>query len=395
MHCSEKTYLVVGAGFSGATLARELVTKLDCRVVVLEERAHLAGNCHTERDRTTGVMVHVFGPHIFHTGREDVWNYVNRFGTFVPFVNRVKASNSFGLFSFPINLHTINQFFSKRFSPKEARAFVASLGDRTIGEPQNFEEQALKYVGRELYDAFFYHYTRKQWGCEPRELPASILKRLPVRFNYNDHYYHDPFQGIPELGYSAVIERMLDHPHITVQTSVSYSTDLDKGFDHCFYTGLLDAYFGFKLGRLSYRTVTFERIESEGDYQGNAVINYTDASQPFTRVHEHKHLAPWESHERTIAFREFSKETRVGDLPYYPKRLAADKTLLRKYRELAKNLSATSFLGRLGTYRYLDMDTVIGEALDFAATFAESVRRGRRCPVFPSRGGGEGVSVES
>jgi UDP-galactopyranose mutase len=188
---------------------------------------------------------------------------------------------------------------------------------------------------------------------------------------------------------------MLDHPHITVQTSVSYSTDLDKGFDHCFYTGLLDAYFGFKLGRLSYRTVTFERIESEGDYQGNAVINYTDASQPFTRVHEHKHLAPWESHERTIAFREFSKETRVGDLPYYPKRLAADKTLLRKYRELAKNLSATSFLGRLGTYRYLDMDTVIGEALDFAATFAESVRRGRRCRVFPSRGGGEGVSVES
>ncbi|HEY5811839.1 MAG TPA: UDP-galactopyranose mutase, partial [Terrimicrobiaceae bacterium] len=350
---------------------------------------------HTERDRATGVMVHVFGPHIFHTDREDVWNYVNRFGTFVPFVNRVKASNSFGLFSFPINLHTINQFFGKRFSPKEARTFIGSLGDRTIGEPQNFEEQALKYVGRELYDAFFYHYTTKQWGCEPRELPASILKRLPVRFNYNDNYYHDAFQGIPEQGYSTVIERMLDDPHITVQTSVSYSADLEKGFDHCFYTGLLDAYFGFKLGRLSYRTVTFERIESEGDYQGNAVINYTDASQPFTRVHEHKHLAPWESHERTIAFREFSKETGAGDLPYYPKRLAADKTLLRKYRELAKGLSATSFLGRLGTYRYLDMDTVIGEALDFAATFAESVRRGRRCPVFPSRGGGEGVRVES
>lgn len=385
MPSSKKSYLVAGAGFSGAVVARELVTQLDCRVVVLEEKPHIGGNCHTERDRATGVMIHVFGPHIFHTDREDVWRYVNRFGNFMPFVNRVKASISRGIFSLPINLHTINQFFGKRFSPKEARAFIASLGDRTIGEPRNFEEQALKFVGRELYEAFFYGYTVKQWGCEPRDLPASILKRLPVRFNYDDNYYSSPLQGIPENGYSAVIANILDHPRISVQTSTRYTPGMEREFDHGFYTGPLDAYFGFGLGRLSYRTVTFERLEADGDYQGNAVINYTERDVPFTRIHEHKHFAPWETHQRTVAFKEFSKETGVDDHPYYPKRFAADKPLLRQYRELAEALSGISFLGRLGTYRYLDMHKVIGEALDFSTSFAQSVCDGRRPPVFPNQ----------
>jgi UDP-galactopyranose mutase len=361
-----KHYLIIGAGFSGATLARELVEGLGCRVTVVEERSHVAGNCHSQRDASTGVMVHVYGPHIFHTDREDVWNYVNRFEKFQPFVNRIKASNSRGVFALPINLHTINQFFNKRLNPDEARAFLHSLGDRSTGEPANFEEQALKFVGRELYEAFFYGYTLKQWGCEPRELPASILKRLPIRFNYDDNYYNSIFQGIPTNGYTALVEKMLDHPLIEVRLSTRFDRDMQYGYDHTFYTGPLDGYFGYSSGRLGYRTVTFERIEAEGDYQGCALINYSDVSEAFTRIHEHKYFAPWETHARTVAFKEFSKETAAGDIPYYPKRLTADLAVLNEYQQKAKELKAVSFLGRLGTYRYLDMHQVIGEALDFS-----------------------------
>jgi UDP-galactopyranose mutase len=362
-------FLIVGAGFSGATVARQLVEALDCRVTILEERPHLAGNCHSQRDASTGVMVHVYGPHIFHTNRQDVWDYVNRFEPFQPFVNRVKASLSRGVFSLPINLHTINQFFQKRFNPSEARAFIDSLADHSILEPQNFEDQALRFVGRDLYEAFFYGYTLKQWGCEPRLLPASILKRLPVRFDYNDNYYSDRFQGIPANGYTAVVEKMLDHPSIEVALNTTFERSLEKGFDHVFYTGPIDRFFDFSEGRLGYRTVSFERIEAEGDYQGTAVINYPEPGVPFTRVHEHKHFAPWESHELTIAFREFSKETEPSEIPYYPKRLPADLVDLEKYQAMARQLSNVSFLGRLATYRYMDMDTVIGEALDFSQAF--------------------------
>ena len=379
-------FLVVGAGFSGAVLARELVTRLDAHAVVLDAKAHVAGNCHTERDAATGVMVHVHGPHIFNTDNERVWSYVQRFGVFRSYINRVKASTTRGVFVMPINLHTINQFFGRNFDPREARAFLASLGDSTIGEPQNFEEQALKFLGRELYETFFYGYTRKQWGCEPRELPASILKRLPVRFNYDDTYYARKFQGIPEDGYTAVIERILAHPAIAVRLNTSYRRGADdEGFDRVFFTGPLDAFFAFAEGRLGYRTVTFERIEAEGDYQGNAVLNYPDLSVPWTRIHEHKHFAPWETHARTVAFREYSRETAPDDLPYYPKRLTADKELLRRYRALAAKASGVSFLGRLATYRYMDMETVIGEALEFADTLVACLAGRAPLPSFPNR----------
>src|SRR5471030_3253254 len=203
-----ENYLVVGAGFSGAVLARELVERLGCRVTVIDSRSHVAGNCHTERDAATGVMIHKYGPHIFNTNRPHVWEYVHRFGVLRPFVNRVKASTSRGIFSLPINLHTINQYFGKRLNPTEARAFLESLGDKTIGEPRNFEEQALKFLGRELYETFFHGYTKKQWGCEPRELSASILKRLPVRFNYDEGYYTDSWQGMPVEGYTPLFQRL-------------------------------------------------------------------------------------------------------------------------------------------------------------------------------------------
>ncbi len=378
-------YLVVGAGFSGAVLARELVERLDCGVVVLDERPHIAGNCHTQRDAISGVMLHCYGPHIFHTNREEVWNYVNRFDRFQPFINRIKAVTDRGVFSLPINLHTINQFFGKQFTPEQARAFLESLGDKSIGEPQNFEEQALKFLGRELYEAFFHGYTVKQWGCDPKELPASILKRLPVRFNYDDNYYNHRYQGIPENGYSAVISKILEHPRIEVRLCTRFERGMERDYRHTFYTGPLDAYFGFCEGRLGYRTVTFERVDAEGDYQGAALLNYPGLDHPYTRVTEHKHFAPWETHARTVAFREFSKETGPADVPYYPKRLAADKILLARYRQLAQAQGKVSFLGRLATYRYLDMEVVIAEALELAATFATATLAGESPPVFPNQ----------
>ena len=383
---SRPRFGIVGAGFSGAVLARSLVEKLDCRVTILEERSHIAGNCHTERDASTGVMIHQYGPHIFNTSQRHVWEYANRFGTFRPWVNRVKAVTARGVFSLPVNLHTINQFFGKTFNPSEARAFIESLGDKSIGEPRNFEEQALKFLGRALYETFFYGYTRKQWGCEPRELSASILKRLPVRFNYDDNYYNSTWQGIPEEGYTAVVAKILDHPDIEVQLNTRFDPQADRAWDHLFFTGPLDAYFGYRLGRLGYRTVTFERGEAEGDFQGNAVLNYCDLEVPFTRVHEHKHFTPWEEHEKTTYFREYSKETEPGDVPYYPKRLEPDKQLLQAYRELARQERGISFLGRLATYRYMDMEKVIGEALAFGEAFALAFGEGsQNIPVFPNQ----------
>lgn len=379
---AKSKYLIVGAGLAGSVLARELVENTDCEVTILEERSHIAGNCHTERDERSGVMVHTYGPHIFNTDRLDVWEYVHRFSTLGPFVNRVKAQIDRGIFSLPVNLHTINQFFGKTFNPVEARAFIESLGDKSIGEPANFEEQALKFLGRELYEAFFYGYTKKQWGCEPAELPASILKRLPVRFSYDDNYYNTTYQGIPREGYSEMARKILDHKRISVRLGERFEPTDRQRFDHVFYTGPLDAFFDFRLGRLGYRTVTFARIDAIGDYQGNALMNYPGMTAAHTRIHEHKHFAPWEEHEKTVAFREYSKETAPGDIPYYPKRLTSDLSLLSKYTKLALKEKNASFLGRLATYRYLNMDQVIGESLDFARSFLRSTKASSRPPAF-------------
>jgi UDP-galactopyranose mutase len=362
----KKHLAIIGAGFSGAVLARELVESGQYTVEIFEERPHVAGNCHTVRDRDTGVMVHEYGPHIFHTSREDVWAYVNRYATFGPYVNRVKAVTNRGMFTLPINLLTINQFFGKTFSPAEARAFVATLGDTSIKEPQNLEEQARKLLGKDLYHAFFRGYTKKQWGVDPTELPAHILQRLPIRFNYDDNYYNSRFQGIPLEGYTAIVEKILDHPDIEVHLSQRFSRDDRRDFAHVFYSGPMDAYFGFSLGRLQYRTLSFERVTSDGDYQGNAVINYCEETVPYTRIAEHKHFTPWESHEKTVCFREYSKLARPGDVPYYPLRLTGDKLLLEQYIGLAEAEAGVTFIGRLGTYRYLDMHQVIGEALDLS-----------------------------
>lgn len=356
-------FCIVGAGFSGAIIARHL-SEAGHKVLLLDERAHIAGNCHTERDKATGVMVHRYGPHIFHTADQRAWDYIRQFGTFQPYINRVKAISKGHIYTLPVNLLTINQFFNATMSPKEARAFIEAKADKSIKDPKNFEEQALSMIGPELYKAFFYGYTKKQWGLEPTELPASILKRLPLRFNYDDNYFNHPYQGMPEEGYSSIVENILNSPNIEVRLDTKFE-DVSEKFRHVFYTGPIDRYFDFKLGRLGYRTLDFERIESDGDYQGAAVINYCDQEVPFTRISEHKHFAPWEAQslEKTVSFREYSRLAEPNDVPYYPIRLANEKTMLDNYIALARSTQSVSFLGRLGTYRYLDMDVTISEAL--------------------------------
>ena len=355
---------IAGAGFAGAVLARELAESGKYAVEVFDERSHVAGNCHTSRDPATGIMLHHYGPHIFNTSREDVWKYVNRYSAFGAYTNRVKAITARGVFSMPMNLLTINQFFGEVMNPQQAKEFLARVGDSSITEPRNFEEQALRFLGRELYENFFYGYTKKQWGVEPRELPAAILQRLPVRFNYDDNYYQQRYQGIPMEGYTAIVEKILDHPAIKVHVGHRLKPS-DRGqFEHVFWSGPLDAYFDHELGRLQYRSLVFERFDATGDYQGNAVINYCQESVPWTRIAEHKHFTPWEQHDNTICYREYSKLAGEKDVPYYPLRLQGDKSMLQQYMSLAEKTKNVTFIGRLGTYRYLDMHVVIGESLD-------------------------------
>lgn len=373
--------LLVGAGLSGAVIGRHLA-EAGHEVSIVDSRPHVGGNCHTERDAETGVMVHVYGPHIFHTDDAEVWDYVNRFQVFRPYKNRVKTTSGGRVYSLPVNLHTINQFYGQTLRPDEARAFLEERADKSIEEPRTFEEQALRFVGPDLYEAFFKGYTQKQWGCSPTALPASILKRLPVRFNYDDDYFFHRFQGMPETGYTAMVEAILDHPRIAVALNRVFTRDEAAGWDHVFYSGPLDGWFDYELGRLGYRTLDFDRFTGSGDYQGCAVMNYGDVEVPYTRITEHKHFAPWESHERTVCYREFSRACGPDDIPYYPIRLVEEKALLADYVARAQALSGVTFVGRLGTYRYLDMDVTIREALDTARLFLDCQRDGRAMPAF-------------
>ncbi len=352
---------IVGAGFSGAVIARELA-EAGHRVDVFDSRPHVAGNCHTER-QDDDVMVHVYGPHIFHTAHEHVWQYMNRFGTMMPYNHKVKATTQGKVFSLPVNLLTINQFFGKTFTPAEAEAFITSIGDQSITDPQSFRDQGLRFVGPELYAAFFDGYTRKQWGVDPVELPASILARLPVRFNSDDSYFNHPYQAIPRDGYTPIVANILDHPGITVTLGVVKSCADLAGADHVVWSGPIDAYFGFEHGRLGYRTLDFERQVHDGDFQGCAVMNYGDPDVPYTRITEHKHFAPWETHQKTVTYHEYSRLADPNDVPYYPIRLVKEKGQLQQYVHEVGKLSNITFVGRLGTYRYLDMDVTIHEAL--------------------------------
>lgn len=360
---------MAGAGFSCAVIARELA-EAGHTVTVYDRRNHVGGNCHTERDEQTGVMLHVYGPHIFHTDDTEVWDYVSRFARFMPYVNRVKATVGVNtdagakVFSLPVNLLTINQFYGKNLRPAEAQAFIRSQADTSITSPQSFEEQALAFVGRDLYKTFFKGYTEKQWGCSPTQLPASILQRLPLRFNYDDNYFSHAYQGMPEQGYTQLISNILDHERIALKLACELTREMATGFDHVFYSGPLDGYFNYDSGRLAYRTLDFETFRAEGDYQGCAVMNYCDADVPYTRISEHKHFSPWESHDHTVCYREYSRHCEIDDIPYYPLHQLDGMALLEDYRARADAEDNVSFVGRLGTYRYMDMDASIRAALD-------------------------------
>lgn len=378
---NSKNILIVGAGFSGVVIARQLAEQ-GHHIRIIDQRDHIGGNSYDARDPQTDVMVHVYGPHIFHTDNETVWNYVTQHAEMMPYVNRVKATVNGQVFSLPINLHTINQFFAKTCSPDEARALIAEKGDSSIQEPKTFEEQALRFIGKELYEAFFKGYTIKQWGMEPSQLPASILKRLPVRFNYDDNYFNHRFQGMPKLGYTKMIESIANHENITIELQQSFNAEEREQYDHVFYSGPLDAFYSYQYGRLGYRTLDFEKFTWQGDYQGCAVMNYCSLDVPYTRITEHKYFSPWESHEGSVCYKEYSRECGEKDIPYYPIRQMGEMALLDKYLSLAENEKNMTFVGRLGTYRYLDMDVTIAEALNTADKYLSSLSSNESMPVF-------------
>jgi UDP-galactopyranose mutase len=376
-------FAIVGAGFSGAVVARELV-EAGHSADVFDTRDHVAGNCHTARHET-GVMVHTYGPHIFHTQHEHVWQYINRFGEMMPYRHKVKAISQGTMYSLPVNLKTINQFFDRDFDAQQAEEFIQSKADATITNPVSFEDQGLRFVGRELYDAFFAGYTSKQWGVHPQELPASILARLPVRFNDDDSYFNHPYQAIPKDGYTPIVEAILQHESVKVHLGTRFdpSSHSEFGeFDHVVWTGPIDAYFGFEFGRLGYRTLDFVPEVCDGDYQGHPVVNYCDVDVPFTRITEHKHFAPWEEHSRTIVYREFSRLCGESDTPYYPIRLVKEKEQLLNYVQRARKAKGVTFIGRLGTYRYLDMDVTIHEALLASKAMLECLAKQQPLPSF-------------
>ncbi len=378
-----RTVLIVGAGFTGAVIARKLAEQ-GHRAIIIDERDHVAGNCHTARDTATGVMVHVYGPHIFHTDDDAVWEFLNAHCAMMPYRHQVKARVGNQVYAMPINLHTINQFFGTAMSPQEAQGFVAAQAEAGEDPPQSFEAQGLRFVGRTLYQAFFEGYPRKQWGVEPSRLPASILKRLPLRFTYDDNYFFHRHQGIPREGYTAAVASILDHPAITLHLSTRAEEARDIAHDHMVYTGPLDRYFDHALGRLGYRTLRFEREEVAAPYQGTAVMNYCDADVPFTRITEHLYFAPWEmaQFDRSVIYRECSASAGTGDIPYYPLRLIDDKALLERYVVRARATEGVTFAGRLGSYAYLDMDVAIRRAMDVAQHLAGAFARDQRPAAF-------------
>lgn len=356
---------VVGAGWSGAVIARQLA-EAGRDVVVFEKRQHVAGNCHTERRRQ--VMVHAYGPHIFHTDDERVWAWVQRWGDWHPYRLTVRSTSRGQVFTLPVNLHTLNQVYQCSFTPTQAERHIRTW---YIDDPQSFADAAVSAVSAPVFQRLFRGYTAKQWGVDPSELPASVFRRLPVRFNYDDRYFTHRHEAMPVDGYTAVVERILDHPLITLRRSTSFVPADSDQYDHTFWSGPLDAWFGHGLGRLRYRTLRFDWQVGKGDQQGVALMNWPDIDVPWTRVTEHNHLTPWESHDVSIRSFEHPADAGPNDEPFYPLRLVDDRRLLNRYVEQAAMTTGVTFVGRLGTYRYLDMDVTIREALEVADRYLD------------------------
>jgi UDP-galactopyranose mutase len=363
--------VVVGSGFFGLTIAERCADELGLKVLVLERRHHLGGNAYSEPEPETGIEVHVYGAHLFHTSNERVWEYVNRFTTFTNYQHRVFAKYQGQVYSFPMNLGLINQFFGRNHTPDEARELIAEQASEIrTADANNLEEKAISLIGRPLYEAFVRGYTAKQWQTDPKELSADIITRLPVRYTFNNRYFSDKYEGLPVDGYTAWLTRMADHPNIEVRLETDFFDVADefKGRVPIVYTGPVDEYFGNSEGRLSWRTVDLEpEVMAVDDFQGTSVMNYNDIDVPFTRIHEFKHFHPErpyaEAKGKTVIVREYSRAAEIDDEPYYPINTAEDREKLLRYRDLAKKEPMVLFGGRLGTYKYLDMHMAIGSAL--------------------------------
>ncbi len=365
--------VIVGAGFFGATIAHQCATVLGKRVIVVDRRRHAGGNSHSETHAETGIEIHPYGSHIFHTSNELVWNYVKTFSDFTAYKHRVLTRYRDAVFPIPINLRTISQFFNRELSSDDARELIRRQAVPTDREPESFEEKALSLVGRPLYDAFIKGYSQKQWQTPPTELPASIITRIPVRYDNSAHYFSDSYQGLPVHGYSNMFRRMLSHDLIDLRLNIDYFDikDLIPERTLTVFTGPIDRFFEFKAGRLGWRTVdlAFE-TRAVADFQGVAVMNFADADVPYTRIHEFRHLHRERDYQRekTVIAREYSRSTGTTDEPYYPVGTLEDQRRYLAYRDMAKTTSNTIFGGRLGTYRYLDMHQAIAAALKAFAT---------------------------
>lgn len=366
--------VVVGSGFFGLTIAERVAAELGRKVLVIDRRDHIGGNAYSEADAETGIEVHTYGAHLFHTSNPGVWEYVNRFTSFTDYEHRVYTTHRGEVYPLPINLGTINQFFRSAHGPEAARALVAQLAaEVSTADAENLEQKAVSLIGRPLYEAFIRDYTAKQWQTDPKELPAEVISRLPVRYNYDNRYFNDRFEGLPVDGYTAWIEKMAEHPNIEVRLSTDFfdeSQPVNKtavvGEVPVIYTGPIDRYFDYSAGELGWRTLDFEReVLPVGDFQGTPVMNYADLDTPYTRIHEFRHFHPEREYpaDKTVIMREFSRFAERGDEPYYPVNTPEDRERLLAYRELGKAEQGVHFGGRLGTYQYLDMHMAIGSAL--------------------------------
>jgi len=366
--------VVVGSGLFGLTVAERCANELGLSVLILERRPHIGGNAYSETDPRTGIEVHKYGAHLFHTSNERVWSYVNRFTTFTPYVHHVYTNHDGVVYPMPINLATINQFFSAAYSPDEARALIAQQAGELAGkDPENLNDKGISLIGRPLYEAFIKEYTGKQWQTDPKDLPASIISRLPVRYTYDNRYFNDTYEGLPVDGYTAWLEKMADSPMIDVHlstdffdTSQPYHRDALRGRVPVVYTGPVDRYFDYSQGALSWRTIDLEvEYPQTGDFQGTSVMNYPDADVAYTRIIEPRHFHPERDYprDRTVIMKEYSRFAGEGDDPYYPVNAPQDREMLLVYRDLVAQEEGVFFGGRLGTYQYLDMHMAIGSAL--------------------------------
>ena len=366
--------VVVGSGLFGLTIAERCAHELGLRVLVIDKRDHIGGNAYSEPDPVTGIEVHRYGAHLFHTSNERVWRYVNRFTSFTPYVHRVYTTHDGVVYPMPINLGTINQFFHASYSPDEARALIAEQAGELAGaDPANLNDKGISLIGRPLYEAFIKDYTRKQWQTDPKDLPASVISRLPVRYTYDNRYFNDTYEGLPTDGYTAWLERMVDSPRIDVRlstdffdTSQPYHQAALVGRVPLVYTGPIDRYFGYSAGALGWRTIDLAtEYPDTGDFQGTAVMNYPDLDRPYTRIIEPRHFHPERDYpvDTTVIMKEYSRVAGEGDEPYYPVNAPGDRERLRAYRGLAAREPDVVFGGRLGSYQYLDMHMAIGAAL--------------------------------